>query len=56
MIKSVRKTRRTAYNVQRNLGTLTMFMELFSGQFNRALKKLINKLLGRKLVSKIYVK
>ncbi len=56
MIKSVRKTRRVAYNIQRQLGTLTMFMELFSGQFTRAFKKLLNKFLGRKVVSKIYVK
>jgi hypothetical protein len=56
MIKAVRKTRRVAYNTQRQLGTLTMFMELFSGQFTRAFKKIVNKFLGRKVISKIYVK
>lgn len=56
MIKSVRKTRRTFWNLQRMLGTLTMVLEFFNGQFLRSFKKFINKIIGRNIVRRIFIK
>jgi len=56
MLKTVRKTRRSFYNIQRSLGTVTMILELFSGQYKRAGKKLANKFIGRHVVRKIFLK
>jgi len=56
VIKSVRKTRRTFWNLQRMLGTLTMVLEFFNGQFLRSFKKFINKIIGRNIVRRIFIK
>ncbi len=49
------KIRSTLYNVQRQLGTAQMVTELAKGD-KKGLKKLVNKLIGRNLISKLWVK
>ena len=56
MLKSIRKARRGAWNIQRYLGTATMIGEAVTGQWKKAGKKLANKFIGRKIVRKIFLK
>jgi hypothetical protein len=56
MLKTVRKTRRIAWNFQRYLGTVTMFFEFITGQWKRGFKKIGNKFIGRHIVRKIFFK
>jgi len=56
MLKSIRKTRRTFWNWQRHLGTLTMIVEFFTGQRKRAGKKLANKFIGRNIIRRLFLK
>jgi len=56
MLKSIRKTRRGAWNIQRLLGTATMVGEALTGQWKRAGKKLANKFIGRNIVRRIFFK
>ena len=56
MLKTVRKTRRSLWNFQRILGTFTMFLELFTGQWKRGAKKAGNKVIGRSIVRRLFFK
>lgn len=56
MLKTVRKIRRTAWNLQRGLGTLTMILEFFTGQWKRGSKKAANKFIGRSIVRRLFMK
>jgi hypothetical protein len=56
MIPTIRKARRTLWNFQRILGTLTMILELLTGQWKRGGKKLANKFIGRHVVRRIFFK
>ncbi len=46
--------RRLLYNLARFLGWIQIFTALLTGHGRRAGKKLANKLIGRKIGSKIY--
>lgn len=56
MLKIVRKTRRAAWNFQRILGSFTMILEFFTGQWKRGFKKVGNKFIGRNIVRRIFFK
>jgi len=56
MIKTVRKTRRAFWNFQRILGTFTMILEFFTGEWKRASKKAANKVIGRSIVRRLFLK
>jgi hypothetical protein len=56
MLKTVRKTRRAAWNFQRILGSFTMILEFFTGQWKRGFKKVGNKIIGRNIVRRIFFK
>lgn len=44
------------YRLARGLGWIQAIEEAAGGHPNRALKKLANKVIGRKIVSKLYLK
>ena len=56
MLKTVRKTRRAVWNFQRILGTFTMILEFFTGQWKRGSKKVANKFIGRSIVRRLFMK
>lgn len=56
MLKTVRRTRRSLWNLQRILGTLTMILEFFTGKGKRGSKKLANKVIGRSIVRRMFLK
>ena len=56
MLKTARKTRSAAWNVQRGLGTLTMILEFLTGRWKRGFKKVGNKFIGRSIVRRLFMK
>lgn len=52
----ISSTRGALYGLARALGWLQIALELLTGNARRAQKKLANKLIGRKIGSKIYFK
>lgn len=56
MLKTVRKARRVVWNSQRILGTFTMILEFFTGQWKLGSKKVGNKFIGRSVVRRLFMK
>ena len=54
MRNPISKTRGLFYSMARMLGWVQTFTDALSGHGQRAVKKLANKVIGRKIGSKIY--
>ena len=56
MLKTVRKTRRVAWNFQRILVTFTMILEFLTGQWKQGFEKVANKLIGHNVIRRLFFK